>query len=173
VTAPQEPALPGDFFVTSITGEVGRLISLGEWLCGARLGPWDHAGIYLGDGMLVEAEPGGARVGNIAEYEGRPLAWSTGHIPLTDEQRTAIVSAARRSVGVPYSFADYAAIAAHRLHLPGGPWLRRYVASSKHMICSQTVDAACQAAGVQLYDDGRWNGYVTPADLATLIDASA
>lgn len=159
--------LPGDFFVTSISGQVGFWISVGEWLNGSRFGHWDHAGIYVGDGQLVEAEPGGARLAGLDEYAGRPVAWSTGHVQLTDEQRTAIVAAARGYVGVGYSAADYFAIAAHRFHLPV-PWLRAYVASSKHLICSALVDKAFQDAGVQLFADGRWNGYVTPADLATL-----
>jgi uncharacterized protein YycO len=60
VTASVGP-LPGDFFVTKISGDVGWLISVGEWLNGSRFGPWDHAGIYVGDGQIVEAEPGGAR----------------------------------------------------------------------------------------------------------------
>lgn len=169
MSAPVQP-LPGDFAVTSIVGPVGFLISLGERLNGSRFGHWDHAFIYVGDGQLVEAEPGGARLAGLDEYAGRPVAWSTGHIQLTDEQRQAIVAAAKGYVGVGYSAADYFAIAAHRFHLPV-PWLRSYVASSKHLICSALVDKCFQAADVQLFADGRWNGYVTPADLAALIDA--
>jgi cell wall-associated NlpC family hydrolase len=161
---------PGDFAVTSISGNVGFLISLAEWANGSRFGHWDHAFVYVGDGQLVEAEPGGARLAGLDEYQGRPVLWSTGRVALTDEQRQAIVGAARSFIGTPYSAADYFAIAAHRFHLPV-PWLRRYVASSKHLICSALVDKCYQAAGVQLFRDGRWNGYVTPADLAALIDA--
>lgn len=166
-TAPQPQ--PGDFFVTSISGNVGLLISVGEWLNGSRFGHWDHAGIYVGDGQLVEAEPGGARLAGLDEYQGRPIAWSTGHVELTDEQRAAVVAAARGYVGVKYSFLDYAAIAAHRFRLPI-PWLRKYVASSKHMLCSQLVDRCLSDAGVRLLS-GVWDGYVTPADLAALCGA--
>lgn len=166
MTAPQ-PA-PGDFAVTTVRGQVGALISLGEWLNGSRFGHWDHAFVYVGDGQLVEAEPGGARVAGLDEYAGRPVAWSTGHINLTEEMRASVVAAARARIGTPYSAMDYLAIAAHRFHLPV-PWLRKYVASSKHLICSALVDKVYQDAGVQLFRDGRWNGYVTPADLAELI----
>lgn len=161
---------PGDFAVTTVRGQVGFLISLGEWLNGSRFGHWDHAFIYVGDGQLVEAEPGGARLAGLDEYADRPLAWSTGHVELTDTQRTAIVAAARGYIGTGYSAADYFAIAAHRFRLPV-PWLRRFVASSKHLICSALVDKVYQDAGVQLFRDSRWDGYVTPADLAALIDA--
>lgn len=168
MTVPTQP-LPGDFAVTSISGQVGFLISLGEWLNGSRFGHWDHAFVYVGDGQLVEAEPGGARLAGLDEYAGRPIAWSTGHVQLTDEQRGAIVAAARARIGTPYSGLDYLAIAAHRFHLPV-PWLRRYVASSKHLICSQLVDRCYADAGAHLFS-GIWEGYVTPADLADLIGA--
>ena len=39
------------------------------------------------------------------------------------------------------------------------------------MICSQLVDEAYARAGVQLFDDGRLPGDVTPADLYGLIAA--
>lgn len=161
--------LPGDFFVTSISGTVGRLISVGEWLNGDGFGQWDHAGVYLGDGTTVEAQPGGAARQRLASHDPSRLLWSTGRIPLTDAQRTAIVTAATGYLGTPYSAADYFAIAAHRLRLPL-PWLRTYVASSKHMICSQLVDRCYRDAGVQLFADGRWDGYVTPAELAGVIE---
>jgi hypothetical protein len=43
------------------------------------------------------------------------------------------------------------------------------VASAKHLISSQLVDRAQQDAGVQLFADGRWPGFVRPSDLAELI----
>ena len=73
-------------------------------------------------------------------------------------------------MGVPYSFADYAALAAHRLHIPA-PGLREFIGSSKSMICSQLVDQCYVDAGVHLFRDSRWPGFVTPAALAGLIRA--
>ncbi|MGW9433129.1 hypothetical protein ACWHA1_35035 [Streptomyces decoyicus] len=87
---------------------------------------------------------------------------------LTEQQRTDICAAATRYVGVPYSFLDYLAIATHRFHLPV-PGLRRYVASTRHMICSQLVDRCYLDAGVHLFADGRWPGYVTPMALHHLL----
>ena len=37
------------------------------------------------------------------------------------------------------------------------------------MICSQLVDYCYLMAGVHLFNDGRWPGYVTPEDLANVI----
>lgn len=158
---------PGDIGLTSIHGEAGHLIRIGQWLNGDGFGPYEHAFIVLPDHQLIEADPGGAAI--------RPLnthaAARTVYVypdGLTDQQRTAICDAARKYKGVPYSFADYAALAAHRLHLPV-PGLRSYVASTGHMICSQLADRAYLDAGIHLFQDGRWPGFATPMALWDLL----
>lgn len=164
-------ANPGDIGVTSVSGDVGKLITIGEWLNGNSNDKYDHAFIYIGNGQVVEAEPGGARVGSVSKYmDGRPLAFSTGKLPIDAIVGQDIVDIALKLVGTPYSFVDYFAIAAHRFHLPF-PGLKSYVASSKHQICSQLVDYTYREAGIQLFKDNRWPGYVTPADLAEAISA--
>lgn len=160
--------LPGDFGLCRIDGGVGFLIRLGQWLNGGGFADLEHAFLYIGDGRIIEAQPGGAVEADLAEYADRPIVWSTGRIPLTDEQRPAIVAAARSYLGVPYGFADYLALAARRFHIPV-PGLRRWIAGSHSVICSQLVDQAYQDAGVHLFIDGRAPGDVTPADLYKLI----
>jgi uncharacterized protein YycO len=160
--------LPGDFAVISISGPVGTLISIGEFLNGSGFGDYDHAEIFVGDGMTMGAYPGGARLVPLpADQSG--FLWSTGYVTFSDAERTAIVSYARQCEGIPYSALDYFALAAHRLHIPA-PQLKEYISSTKHMICSQLVDYCYMEAGVHLFNDGRWPGYVTPADLAAVID---
>ena len=164
------PALqpqPGDFGVVHMNGTPGKWIHIGEIVNGDGFADYEHAFVYVGGGQIVEAEPGGARLTQV-HYSN--ILWSTDHIPLELEQRMMIVHAAHEYVGTPYSAADYFAIAAKRLGLgPLVPGLREYVASSKHMICSQLVDQCYQDAGVHLFKDGRWPGYVTPAALADVI----
>nr|WP_104816969.1 hypothetical protein [Kitasatospora sp. MMS16-BH015] len=167
--APLPTPLPGDFAVVRMSGSAGRLIRVGQWLNGDGFSDFEHAFVYVGDGELVEGEPGGASTGSLAGYEGRPMLWSTGRIPLDDEQREAVVAAARGYLGTPYSVMDYFALATHHLHLPVSPLFKGYVMSSKHMICSQLVDQCYHDAGVQLFDDHRWPGYVTPGDLTRLL----
>ncbi|MCC9311671.1 hypothetical protein LN042_32180 [Kitasatospora sp. RB6PN24] len=153
-----------------ITGEVGRLIRIGQWLNGDGYADYEHAFILVGDDMVVEAQPGGARQTPLATYQDRPIRWSSGRVPLTNDQRAAIVSAAHRYLGVPYSFLDYLALATHRFRLPGNGLLKGFVADTRHQICSQLVDQCYRDAGVNLFSDGRWTGYVTPADLARLLN---
>jgi hypothetical protein len=172
---------PGDFACVHTNGDVGTLITIGQFLNGDRASWYDHACIYVGlpdakapHGYVMGAQPSGARLNPLmpAQYTGRDAAWlwSTGKISPTDDQRKQIVSLALSCRGVPYSAADYFALAAHRLHVPV-PGLKDFIASSGHMICSQMVDWCEMRAGVHLFPDGRWPGYVTPAMLAGLIGA--
>lgn len=154
---------PGDIGLTVIDGWVGILIRLGQLLNGDGFSHFEHAFIVLEDGMLIEAMPGGAQLVPLAEYDDYDVLYVT--VPgLTDADRKRICDAARSFEGVEYSFVDYAAIAAHRLHLPI-PGLRAFVESTKHQICSQLVDNAYRLAGVRLFSDNRWAGYVTPGSL--------
>lgn len=152
--------LPGDFGLTQITGDVGFLIRLGQWLNGDGFKNYEHAFLYLDDGTILEAMPGGAIISDPSKYS--DIRVST--VPLTDQQRVDIVKYARELVGVPYSFLDYFAIAAKRFHLPI-PGLTARVVKSGHMICSQIVDFCWDKAGVHLFDDGRLPNLVDPAEL--------
>jgi hypothetical protein len=169
--------LPGDFCCIPIHGPVGTLVSVGEWLDGTGFSHYDHAEIYVGNpdkngpyGYTISAYFEGAHpVPCPCPPEEMPGAlWSSGKIELTDQQRKSIVWWAYHMVGTDYSGLDYLALAAHRFHLPI-PFLKWYIGRTKHMICSQYVDFCYDAAGVHLFEDKRWPGYVTPADLAELI----
>lgn len=153
---------PGDFGLVAINGEAGRLIRVGQWLNGDGWGRYQHAVLVLDNGELIEAEPGGARIRPVSEYDGTNVAWSDW--PLTDAERAAIVAAGRPLEGVPYSFLDYLALAAKRLHIPI-PGLRKYIAATGHDICSQLVDLGYQLGGQTMFADHRWSGYVTPMAL--------
>ncbi|MGW1194744.1 hypothetical protein ACWD4B_02620 [Streptomyces sp. NPDC002536] len=159
--------MPADIGLTQIAGPTGRLIRVGQWLNGNGFADYEHAFLVLPGGKLLEAEPGGARIRPLEEYTHSRVLYV--YPPgLTGQQRVAVCAAAGRYVGVPYSFLDYGAIAAHRFRLPL-PGLRRYVASTRHQICSQLVDQCYQDAGVHLFADGRWPGYVTPMALYGLL----
>lgn len=177
----------GDFAVVSAGGLAGPLVGWAErtLLAAGPYADYEHAFIYTGlleatklgealdhvpepdpDRAVIQAEPAGTAYARLTPH-GKTL-WSTGKIPLTSDQRGAIVMAAIGYLGTPYSFLDYLAIGLHRAHIPI-PHLKAYIASTGHQICSELVDSCYLAAGVHLFDDGRWPGYVTPADLAKLL----
>lgn len=154
---------PGDIGCTQIRGTAGRLIRAGEWLNGDGYGDFEHCFVYLGGSELIEAEPGGARIAHLSEYDQRTIRW----VRCPDPYRTQVAAAARALEGTPYSFLDYWAIAAHRLHIPV-PGLRAYIGAEGHLICSQLADLAARRGGWILFNDNRWAGYVTPSEIAAL-----
>ncbi len=163
--------VPGDFGVVAIPGRVGLAIRVAQWLNGNGFANYQHAFLYVGRGLIIEARPGGAVLSPVTKY---PSAdWSTSLPPIPAMAQCRVILDAPRYVGTPYSFLDYAALAAHRLRLPGARLLKRRVASSRHLICSQLVDKILDDVGVHLFADGRWPGYVDPLDLWHLIEKAS
>jgi cell wall-associated NlpC family hydrolase len=161
MTEPQ----PGDFGLTKIGGLVGAFVNFGQWFVG-DFAPVQHALVYVGDGMVVQAMPSGAEL--IRLKDASPVVkWSTGLIDLSTDERYKISVEALSLVGTPYSFLDYVSIALERLGVR--PRLvRDYVASTGHLICSQLVVLAYERAGVDLFP-GTFPGDVTPGDLYKLL----
>ena len=129
---------------------------------------YSHVFVVLNDTEIIEAMPGGAIISPLEKYTGTtkygsPVAAYL-DIKLTAEQRASIVEHARQLEGTPYSFLDYGALALERLGIKW-KWLENYVASTKHMICSQLADEAYKRADVHLFEDGRPSQKVTPGDL--------
>lgn len=170
---------PGDFLCVPVAGPVGSLIEIGQFLAGTKYQPYEHAEVYIGQPDVYA--PWGYTVSAYPNRKGRlPLPkppefvpgaiWSSGLIDLTDEQRLAIVNWCTAHEHVKYSEYDYLALVAHRLHLPL-PGLKEYIARPDSLICSQFVDMSYLQAGVELFSDGRWPGYVKPMDLAELLES--
>lgn len=79
-------------------------------------------------------------------------------------QSERVAAVARGYINTPYNFATYAAIPAHRAHIPV-PHLDRYISSRRHMMCSQLADQCLSDAGWHVFDDGRLPQDVTPSEL--------
>lgn len=152
--------MPGDVGFSTIGGRVGALVNLGQALLRDSC-RYSHTFLVLDGGMVLEAMPGGARLRRIDLDE--PGAYA--RLPLTTAQRYEVDKRGRDLVGTPYSFLDYAALAAWEWNLPGRQRLRSYVSSSGHMICSQLVDYVLCSAGFHLFSDGRLPQDVTPGDV--------
>lgn len=166
---------------------VTKPILFGEFLNGDGFGHWvtiprdpaapigapnrrwegfSHALVVVERDTIVEAEPGGARTADLAPYRDTKLGGTfvSSTWDLTTAQRVRVCENALKHVGRPYSGMDYAALFAHRLHLPL-PGLRSYVANTEFEICSQSVDDIYFESDLHIFQDGRWSGYVTPMGL--------
>lgn len=156
---------PGRIGLTQIHGRVGAGIRFGQWLNGSGFEDFEHAFLDIGGGMLIEAEPGGARIRPLSKYTDAEVHWCDNiYTNVAPQIRNAIADAGRELRGVKYSFMDYGALAAHRLGLDTA-WLEEYINNSGHLICSQLVDLAYTRGGYKIFHDDRWNGFVTPGDL--------
>lgn len=155
---------PGDFGLSTIGGFVGFWVGLGQYIIrdGSR---YSHAFIVLDNDQILEALPGGSKISSIDKYKNKAVY---SKIDLTDEQRQAIVTEARKMQGIPYSFIDYLALAFAHF---GINWkrLRNYITNKGHMICSQLVDEVYRRGGVNLFNDNRLPQDVTPGDLANML----
>lgn len=182
---------PGDFCCLPVSGNMGLGIEAGQFMAetlqhvrGAKLQPYDHAEVYVGQadkawphGYTYSAYPNDDTGGFTGK---RPLPgpagtqpgslWSSGIITLTPAQRSGIIGWCAAHPCVTYSWPDYAAIGLRALGVKTGR-LAAYIKSTSSMICSQYTDAAYVANGVHLFDDGRWPGYVSPGDLAVMLQA--
>lgn len=165
---------PGTIGLTQIGGKTGKLIRFGQWLDSEPLNRWaderaapdyEHAFVLGGSpaGSIIEAEPGGARFGNVSEY--KDIYWCENIADKFGVKLNDVVAAGPKYIGTPYSFLDYEALFLRRLHIPSS-LLKDYVASTGHMICSQLAARMYLDAGCPLYP--AWTGWVTPLDLYDL-----
>jgi hypothetical protein len=160
---------PGLIGLTQISGSVGAGIRLGQFLNGDGFSLFEHAFVSLGNGQILEAEPGGARIVPL-HYRPASVYWCEhiydllGSKPATPGWTDTVVKLGATYKGIKYSFLDYDALVAHRLHLPI-PGLEHFIADTGHMICSQIADDFYLKLGVEVFTDKRWTGFVTPGSL--------
>ncbi|MGC9439268.1 hypothetical protein [Streptomyces sp. WG5] len=156
----------GDFGLAKIGGLAGAFVNFGQWFVG-DFAPVQHALVYVGDGMVVQAMPSGAEL--IRLEDASPVVkWSTGLVPLGDGEREVICREAKSLVGTPYSFLDYVSIALERFGFRS-KLFRDIIESSDRLICSQLVVEAYSRAGVDLFGAGKFPGDYTPGDLYNLL----
>jgi cell wall-associated NlpC family hydrolase len=173
--------LPGDYLVTKTGGPwLDRLAAwLIRWGTARRInGGWvdapiNHAAVYVGDGVIVEAV-GKVRYGTIDEYP--DATWSTGRLPAephpSPSQRKLIADAAHDMIGRPYGWLDILAIGLAQKRaghiVTARTWWAKRLNSGRTLICSEIVEKAYMAAGITLVP-GSLPGLVSPEDLDALL----
>ena len=156
---------PGDLGFTRIVGFGGWWVTLGQAITGDAC-RFTHVFVVLDDDTVLEAMAKGARYAPLDREYSTDVVYA--RLPLTGEQRSKIVTEARRLMnkpgGIPYSFMDYLYLALKHWGIPT-PLLRKYISNSGRMICSQLADYLLSHAGFKLFNDGRLPQDVTPGDL--------
>jgi len=156
---------PGDLGFTRITGLTGWWVNLGQAITGDAC-RFTHVFVVMDDDTVLEAMPKGARFAPLDREYKTDVVYA--RLPLNQQQRSELVNEARRLMarpgGIKYSFTDYLALALAHWGLKA-KWLRKYIAKSGRMICSQLGDYLLSHAGFQVFKDGRLPQDVTPGDL--------
>ena len=136
---------------------------------GIRLFTWsryDHSFIYIGNNLIVEAQPSGAIISSLDKYAAYHKVVCNDE--LTDEQRAGICKTAIKLVGRPYGFLDIVYLALATLGLKSD-YILNQVRREDRLICSQLVAISGILNGVN-WSCGKPNPcLVTPADLAERI----
>jgi len=146
---------PGDFGVVATTGFVAWAIRV------VTRSPYNHAYGYIGDGMIVEAQPGGAKISPLAKYDGRPQLRS--QLALDPLRTVRVVRAYKEQVGIEYGFFDVAAIALSSIGI-----VTSKLTDDDSVFCSQLIAIGLHKGGVKFGTDKRPNR-ITPGDLANII----
>ena len=153
---------PGDLGFADDLSLSGRLARAGQFLLRDDCPFW-HVFVVGSAGYVFEGMPSGARL--IRDLPNR-LHCGFGYVrlPLSDGQRSRVMTVCRGLEGTPYSWLDYVALAAFRAGIPV-PHLDAYVRSREHMICSQIADEVLLRLGYHLFDDARAQQNVTPGSI--------
>ena len=146
----------GDYGVVKTKGFFGKLIRLGT------LSRWNHCFIYIGNDLIVEANPTGVAVSPVSKYQ--LIAWNQ-HEVLSYEERETIASHAKWLVGRPYSFFTIAGMV---LRILGFKFFsdKLLAAIAKHdgYICSELVAECYRTGGYVVVNEKDY--LVNPGDLA-------
>jgi hypothetical protein len=153
---------------TPLTGGYACVDTSGQWGLAVRFftrSIYDHCFIIINAelGVILEADPGGARLSVLDRYKGCKIACSTDVIPAASPR--SLILAAKKFVGIPYGFLDIAYLG---LELNGikPKWLLHEVLRTDQMICSQLVAQFGADSGVDWRCGQADPQFVTPGMLA-------
>lgn len=147
---------PGDFCVLQTSGWEAHVIQA------FTRSPYNHAYGYLGGGLMIEAQPGGAKIGKVSKYNGYKQLQSK--LPLTTAQSIQIAMAYKKQEGIEYGWGDVFAVGlgAIGIELPK-------LDDPDSVFCSQLVAIGLLGAKFAIKTQKQANR-ITPGDLADIIN---
>lgn len=152
---------PGDFCVVRTGGLAGWLIRLGT------RSSVNHAMLFLGDGMIVEATQPRIATRALGKGEAKRYTWSA--VQLTDQQRSAIVAQARTEIGTRYGWLDVICCALAILGVRWN-WVLGRIDDPSTVDCSHLVTRAYRRGAAIDLIPGKEGYLETPGDLLDVIE---
>ena len=163
------PALAGTIgLVRGGNPELDVLCRVAQFLNRDGFEDYEHAFVLLPGRKILEA---GSPASRIRPYPYKPgeVYWCTSIRSLLPPAVTSrdflLTHMGEQLTGIPYGFADYGALVAHRFGLDFIPAVRDQMASDKSMICSQLADEYYLRLRAHVFTDNRLPGAVTPGSL--------
>lgn len=153
--------VPGMYGVSHGSGMAGELIrhATESWA--------GHAFIYVGDGMIVEAQP---PVTHLTSVSAHPDAiWNLDEPNFTDVIGAEIVARAHALVGTPYDWPAYVGFALETLKIRNGQQLAGYFHHDTWRVCSADVADAYSFGHIDVTAGLKYPNLVSPADLLNRI----
>lgn len=141
----------GDIIVVKSNTVIGRIIRkiTNSWA--------SHVAVYIGNGYIFEARPGGARAVHISTYEGSKWNYRVFRILVPRTQREKFVNCLIQKRNRGYDYGQILSIACQRLF----GWNLK--AQNKQLsICSEIIYEAAQEAGISVPPISR--SYIVPGD---------
>lgn len=123
-------------------------------------GPYAHVITDLGDGTCIGAQPGGARIRHISEFQ--DVVWS--QFQFTPEQASDAVQWLREQEGKEYNYLDDLFIGIAILEKQNtANWITELLSSTDSWQCAQLADAHLTRQGIHVFQDERPFGAVFPS----------
>ena len=146
---------PGDLIVFQTNGRFSNVIRFGQHLrwhklktkSGKPAWKYNHVGVYAGNDVIIEADPGGVRRSKLSAYN--TWEWD---IVRVEGDRSACIREAERWIRTPYGWADISAFfflclgADYR-------WIETICTRIDTVVCSQLGALSALAAGDQRFKD--------------------
>lgn len=131
--------------------------------------PYNHDVVYAGNDEVYSCQPDGVKRMPLTAFP--DIVWS--HFPLEMDQIMLILNFCEKQLTKPYDNLMFVWCGVARiLGVKRTPnWILRRLASHKAFICSILCDAAYEAAGYPLFQDGRAESAVDPRDIVQVFRA--
>lgn len=152
----------GDIIVVHSNTLIGRII---RWVTQS----WaSHVAVYIGEGFVFEARPGGARTVPLANYVGGTWTFRSYRLNVDKAAKDKFIYQLIQKTGVGYDYGQILSIAIHRLFD-----LELKAQNRRLAICSEIVYQSAKEAGIPVPPIPQ--AYITPNDflnwdIATPVD---